>query len=122
MNRRLAQTGRAAVGTLILLLFLAYGVYVAIQYVPQRIETATVASILENVAELHRQEPMTDTRAVKAAIDKQLYINQINDFQGSFSIVAVAGGGYAVTARYDRSLNLLFTTRPLVYEKTVTLE
>jgi hypothetical protein len=122
MDGRPAQTGRSAIGTLILLLFLAYGVYVAIQYAPQHIETATVTSILDNVAELHRKEPMTDTRAVKAAIDKQLYINQINDFQGTFSIVPVAGGGYTVTARYDRSLNLLFTTRPLVYEKTVTLD
>ena len=122
MMGRSAQTGRSPIGTLLALLVLAYGAYVAIQYVPQRIETATVTSILDNVAELHRQEAMTDTRAVKAAIDRQLYINQINDFQGTFSIVPIAGGGYTVTARYDRSLNLLFTTRPLAYEKTVTLE
>jgi len=120
MPNRQQQRGASGIGLVIMLAIAAYGVYVGLQYVPQYLESATVGAVLDNVAALHREEPFTDLGAVRDAIDKQLYINERNDLKDSVTVVP-SRGGYLVTVRYERELDLLFTQKLMPYEKTLAL-
>jgi Tfp pilus assembly major pilin PilA len=115
------QQGGSAIGLMIFLAVFAYGVFIAIQYVPQYIESATVKRILDNIADTHHKERLKDERAVSSAINKQLYINQMNDLENSFTVTP-SRGHYIITVHYERELNLLYTNKKMLYEETVTLE
>jgi len=104
-----------------MLAIIAYGVYVGLQYVPQYIESATVGTVLDNVAAQHREEPFRGVDAVRDAIEKQLYINERNDLKDHFTVVP-SRGGFLVTVRYERELDLLFEKKPVPYEKALTLK
>jgi hypothetical protein len=121
MTREHQQRGASGIGMIIVLALLAYAVYVGLQYVPQYIESATVDTVLDNVAAQHREEPFTDLSAVRGAIDKQLYINERSDLEDSVNVVP-SRGDYLITVRYERELDLLFTKQPMPYERTLTLE
>lgn len=115
------QSGGSFIGLVIILALVGYAVYVALQYVPQYIESTTMDTVLHSIEDAHRKEPLTDIRTVQAAVDKQLYINGRADMKNHFSVVP-SRGSYIVTVRYQRELNLLFTTRQLEHEKSVTLD
>ena len=115
------QRGGSAIGLVITLAVLAYGAYVGIQYVPQQIESRTMASILDAVADIHRQEHFSDATAVRSALDQQLYINGVTDMKDNFDVRS-NGRGYTITVNYDRELNLLFTRKPMPYKKSVSLQ
>ena len=121
MDVRKGDRGGSIIGLLVTLALIGYGVYVGFQYVPQYIESATVDTVLHGLLDTHRKEPMTDIRTVQAALDKQLYINDMGDMKNHLSIVPM-NGNYIVTARYERDLDLLFTTKRLAHEKSVTLD
>jgi len=121
MSNRNRQHGGSALGTIVTLAIIAYGVFFAVQYVPQYLESTQVDSILETVADAHRKKPMADPDEVRSAIAAQLYINQMDGLKDSFTVKRT-GGGYTVNVRYERDLNLLFTTRPRIYEKTLKLD
>jgi hypothetical protein len=115
------QRGASAIGLLISLTIVVYGAYVAIQFVPQHIEAAQVETILENVEQMHGQRAFPDPGAVRSAIEKQLFINQMQAIGDRFT-VSSSGGSYRISVSYDRELNLLFTTVPRPFRKTVTLQ
>jgi hypothetical protein len=115
------QNGGSAIGLIIALVIIAYGVYVGIQYIPQYIESTAVNRILDNVADTNRKEPFTDATVVRDAIEKELFINEMKGLMDSFDITA-SGGGYTIKVRYERKLDLLFVEKTMPYEKTVTLE
>lgn len=121
MSTQTRQRGGSGIGLIIFLVIAAYGVFVAIQYVPQYIESASVKTILDNIADQNNHERMEDMTAVRSAIDKQLYINQRNDLKNSFAITPVQGH-YVVTARYQRELDLLYAKKQITYERTITLK
>ena len=121
MANRQQQRGGSGIGLIIMLAVAAYAVYAGLQYVPQYIESATVGAVLDNVAAMHKEEPFSDADAVRAAINKQLYINERNDLKDSFTVVS-SRGDYLVTVRYERQLDLLFTKKNIPYEKTLTLK
>jgi len=121
MSNGQRQRGASGIGLIIILAIVAYGVYVGLQYVPQYIESATVGTVLDNVAAQHREEPFHDAGTVQAAIEKQLYINERNDLKDSFTVVP-SRGAYLVTVRYERELDLLFKKKLMPYEKTLTLK
>lgn len=121
MPNRQQQRGGSGIGFIIMLAIIAYGVYVGLQYVPQYIESATVGTVLDNVGAIHKEAPFPDVGAVRDAIDKQLYINERNDLLENFTVVPNRGG-YLVTVQYQRDLDLLFTKKPIPYEKTLTLQ
>ena len=121
MLRNGKQRGGGAISLVVTLAVLAYGVFVGIQYVPQYIEASSVNSILESLADTHRKEPFSDTSAIHAAIDNQLYINEMGAMKGHFSIIP-SRGSYIVTVRYERELNLLFAKKQVPHEKSVTLD
>lgn len=116
-----AQRGGSVIGLIITLAIIGWGVFVAIQYVPQHIEWITVSDVLDKVVESHRQHPMNGAEAVWTVIDRQLYVNECGDLKEVFSVAPALSGGYSVTARYERPLNLLFTERQITHDKTVEL-
>lgn len=120
MPHRQKQGGGAITGLMILAI-LAYMIYVGIQYVPLYIESSSVDSILRSVADSDRKERLASESDVRAALDKQLYINEMRDFKGTFGVVPIPNG-FRVTARYERELNLLFTRMQIPFEKSTTLQ
>jgi len=118
MNRN--HQGGSLIGLLATLAIVAYGVYLAFQYVPQRIEAATVQTVLDNVVDMHLTHRMDSVDAAWGAIDKQLYISGRDDLKGSFK-VEPGEYGPVVTVGYERELDLLFTKLQIPYEKSVIL-
>jgi len=121
MSMHTRQQGGSGIGLIIFLAIAAYGVFVAIQYVPQYIESAAVKSILDNISDQNNHERMGDMSAVQRAIDKQLYINERDNLKNSFTITPIPGH-YVITVRYERELDLLYAKKKIPYEKTVTLK
>jgi hypothetical protein len=118
---RSGHRGAGAIGLIITLAAIAYGVFVAIQYAPQHIEWITVSDVLDKVAETHRQRRFDGPEAIWASIDRQLYVNERGDLKEVFNVGPAPNTGYQVNARYQRPLNLLFTEKQVTHEKTVEL-
>lgn len=121
MKMQKTQHGASAIGFIIVLALLGYGVFVGLQYIPQRIESSIVQGVLDNLVEIHKKEPFSDVRAIQVAVDKQLFINEREDLASSFEVTRNRGD-YVVTVRYDRELNLLFKKQPMPTDKSVTLD
>jgi hypothetical protein len=115
-----SQRGASPVGTTLLLLGVAYGVFVGFHYVPQLIESSSVDSILTRIEHSHRAEPVRNTQALRAMVDNHLSVNQLNHLRENFN-VRQFGHDYIIEVRYERKLNLLYETKTLKYEKTLTL-
>jgi hypothetical protein len=120
MPYRQKQDG-GAMTSLMILAIIAYIIYVGIQYAPLYIESSSVDSILHTVADNDGKERLASESDVRIALDKQLYINEMRDFKGTFSIVPIPDG-FRVTARYERQLNLLFKRIQIPFEKSVALQ
>lgn len=121
MSLQTKQQGGSAIGLIVFLAIFAYGVFVAIQYVPQHIEYNAVKTILESIEEKNRLEPMVTGGAVQSAVDNQLYINEMADLKDSFKVTQ-KGANFVISVAYVRELNLLYETKQMNYEKTVTLK
>jgi Domain of unknown function (DUF4845) len=114
------QRGASGVGTVILLAIVAYGVYVGIQYVPQLIEASSVDSILTSIEHDNRAEPIRSAQALRAKLDNHLSINQLTHLKDNFE-VREWGSDYIIEVSYERELNLLFETKTIKYEDSLTL-
>ncbi len=114
------QKGGSAIGLIIMLAILGYGVYFGLQYIPQYIESGTMDSILNNVAAKHKARNFRNVDEILAAISKQLEVNEMNDKKDKF-FVTQKSGTYVVEVSYEWELNLGFKKQPMKYEKTLTL-
>lgn len=114
------QRGASAIGTVILLIIAAYGVFVGIQYVPQLIESSSVDSILNSIEHDHRAEPVRSAQGLRAKIDNHLSVNQLSHLKDSFQ-VREWGSDLLIEVSYERELNLLYETRTIKYENSLTL-
>lgn len=121
MSGQSRQHGGSAIGLILTLAILAYGVYVGIQYIPQYIESTTVSSVLNTVAGMHKKHRFANATAVEQAIDKQLNINDRDDLKHSFTVTP-NGSSFAVTVSYERELNLLYGKKLIPYDKTIILK
>jgi hypothetical protein len=115
------QQGASAIGILIILALVGAGVYFAIQYVPQYIESAKLDSILATLEKTHGEAPYASRQELESAIEKQLDINEVRELKDTFTVTP-EGRGYRVDVRYDRELNLLFGNKPIAYEKTLIIQ
>jgi hypothetical protein len=106
--------------TLLILALFGYGIFILIQYIPQRIESATVNSILEQLYEQNAATPFSDMREVDAAVRKQLNINQMDDMRDNFKVTGNRGK-FTVTVDYERELNLLYTIKTIQHHDELTL-
>jgi hypothetical protein len=114
------QRGASAVGTVILLTIVAYGVFVGIQYAPQLIESSGVHSILNSIEAAHHSDPARSPQAVRALVDNHLTLNQMNHLKDSFNVREFAND-YIIEVKYKRDLDLFFTKQVITYEKSLTL-
>lgn len=121
MNMQSKQKGGSTLGLIIGLTIIAYGTYIAIQYLPQYVESSAVGSILSSVAKSHKTKPFSNTRAVRSALEKQLDVNQLNDLKDSFIIIP-GDNMFTIRASYERELNLVYTRKTMKYEKSIKLK
>lgn len=114
------QEGKSAIGNLLVFALIGFGIWVGIQYIPQRIEAATVRSVLDRVEKRHAATPIRDDRDLWAIVNKQLNVNEMQDmrpnFKSSWNRSAVT-----VTVDYTRELNLIFTTKTIEYRERLVL-
>jgi hypothetical protein len=121
INIQRNQKGGSAIALIIVLAVFAYAVYVGLQYIPQRIESGTVDSILDSIAENHKTTPVQNVSEILSAITRQLNVNQMDDLKDNFK-VSKYRGTYIIKASYERELNLGYEIKKIQYEKTRTLE
>lgn len=121
MYKQTRQQGGSAIGLIIFLAILAYAVFVLIQWVPQYIESNTVNTILTNLHDKHKAEPFDTMGSVQSAIDNQLFVNEMRDLKDSFKVTQYRGD-FVVNVSYERELNLLYETKLMKVEKSVTLD
>jgi hypothetical protein len=115
------QSGASAIGTVIMLAIIAYGVYVGIQYLPQQIEASTVDSILGSLRSSQQLNPAISVEELRARLDSQLDVNQLNDMKDNFR-VSHFGGRFVIDVSYKRELDLLFEKKVIQHERSVPLE
>lgn len=115
------QRGMSVIGLVITLLIIGYGSYIAIQYVPQLIESQSVNSILDSIQKDHRAAPVESAAEIRGDWDRLLNVNEMNDLKDIIEISNYRGA-YTITIAYDRELDLLFKKKTIHYEKKVTLD
>jgi len=121
MNLQSKQKGASAIVFIIVLALFGYAVYVGLQYIPQRIESGTVDSILDSIAENHKTTRVQNVSEILSAITRQLNVNQMDDMKDNFK-VSKYRGTYIIKVSYERELNLGYEIKTIQYEKTRTLE
>ena len=121
MNIQSKQKGASAIVFIIVLAIFAYAVYVGLQYIPQRIESGSVDSILDSISANHKTTPVQNVSEILSAITRQLNVNQMDDMKDNFK-VSKYRGTYIIKVNYERELNLGYETKTIQYEKTRTLE
>lgn len=121
MNRLPAQQkGASAIVTLIILVLLGYAVYIGIQYTPIMIESKSIDTMLSNVQDAHKIDPIDSVEEARSRVISLLQINEMNDMT---EIVKVKqnNGGITIGFSYGRDLNLLYKMKTIHYEKTLRL-
>jgi len=115
------QTGGSVFSLIVTLAIIGIGAYIGMQYIPQRIEAATVESMLENIRQDYLIKRVSSMHELQRSLDNQLNINEMNDLKRNIKVTQEAGM-YVVRSSYDRDLNLIFTTKQLHYENKVVLK
>jgi hypothetical protein len=110
----------SALSSLLIVAVLAYGVFIAIQYVPLHVESSTVDSVLSSIQGSHKAQPITNVQEAERKIDVLLNVNEIRDMKEYFK-VSDYRGEILIDVTYNRDLNLLFQTRTIRYEKSLVL-
>ena len=114
------QKGASAIGTIIMLAVLGFGVYVGIQYVPQMIESKSIDSILRTMEDTQSSDRVSTIVDARNKVVRLLQINDMNDMTDSLT-VEKGDGGITVSFNYDRELNLIYKIQPMQYRKKVRL-
>ena len=115
------QKGGSVVSLIITLVVIGIGAYLAIQVIPQRIEAGTMDNILDEIKRDHQLHPVNNMSEIQSSIEKQLNVNEMNDMKGNIE-VSHNGREYIITAKYDRELDLIYTTKLIHYDKSVMLD
>ena len=116
-----SQVGGGAFGTILTIVIFGFVAWVAIQYVPQWIESTSVDSILEKLQTENKSTPARDVTQVKKKIEILLNTNQMLDMEKNFTVTQNANT-FQVMVNYNRELNLLFMKKVIPYQKSVYLE
>lgn len=116
-----SQRGASTPGTVILLGILGYGVFIGLQYIPQKIEDMSVDSVLDSIETIQQQNPSAGARNVEATIDRLLNTNNLQHLRSNFKVYQ-SGKDIIVTASREWKLNLIYTEQVMKYEKTRTLK
>ena len=114
------QKGASAIGTIIMLAVLGFGVYVGIQFVPQMIESKSIDSVLRTMDETQKSDRVSSVAGATNKVIRLLQINEMNDMTDNFT-VEKGDGGIVIAFSYDRELNLIYKIQPMQYRKKVRL-
>ncbi len=114
------QKGASAIGLIVMLAMLGYGIFVGFQYIPQFLESGTVDSILGSIEANHKASPAGSVNEIQNSIYRQLDVNQMNNMKDKF-YVTQNGSTYTIEVSYERELNLGYKNKLIKYEKTLTL-
>ena len=114
------QRGASAIGTIIMLAILGYGVFIGFQYVPQAIESRSIDSILQTVDSANKSGSINSVQAAQEKVISLLQVNEMNDMADAFTVTE-RDGRITVTFSYERELNLLYKIQPMPYEKIIIL-
>ena len=117
----LQQRGASAIGTIIMLAILGYGVFIGFQYVPQAIESRSIDSIVETVDSASKSGSINSSQAAQERVISLLQVNEMNDMTDAFTVTE-RDGRITVTFSYDRELNLLYKIQPMPYKKIMILK
>ena len=98
------QRGKGAIGNVIVLALIGFGVWVGIQFIPQKLEQGTVKSILDDVEKRHFASPIRDDGDLWQVIDRQLLVNEMRDMRPNFTI-AREGNGITVRVSFGICLH-----------------
>ena len=120
-TRHYRQTGASAISNVILLAILGVSVYLGIQYAPHFIEIRVLESVMDSLESGQQTNPTASGQEVTSWINTLLNINHNDDLRSAFK-VQENGSSITVTAVYDWELDVLYTTKPMRYERTITLE
>ena len=120
MKKRIKRQQGSAAFTIIILLVIAYGFFLGIQYVPIKVESSEMDSILDGLQASQKANPARDAGSVWAKVNNSLYINQATDMKQHFDVYEQSGK-VDVTVKYEREINMGFGVRKIQYEKSVTL-
>jgi len=115
------QQGFSAIALLVLLAIIGMGVFIALQYVPQYIESGSVDSILSSLEKAHDETPFKSKQEIVSRLEKQLYINELEDLKDNISVTR-DGDEFVITVDYERELNLLYEKKPMPYKKMLVLK
>jgi len=115
------QRGASAIGTIIMLAILGYGVFIGFQYVPQAIESKSIDSILESVDSASKSGSINSPQAAEEKVISLLQVNEMNDMADAFKVTE-RDGRITVTFSYERELNLLYKIQPMPYKKIMILK
>jgi len=115
------QRGGSVFLNIIMLLAVAYGVYLGIQYAPIFIESRTIDSILNNVRLANDSAKVRDRRGVETLIEQELTVNGLTRLRDRFEIQRM-GDGYEVRVEYERPFNVLYEDKMLKINKTLVLQ
>lgn len=119
-TRQKTQRGASAIGLIIILAIIGAVIYIALQYIPQYIESSAVDTILSSIEQTHEATPGSSANKIRNLINKQLDINQMDDLRDSFKVTQ-DGETYTVTVSYERELNLIYEKKLITYDKSLTL-
>ncbi len=121
MNRLPAQQrGASGIVTLIILLLLGYAVYIGIQYMPIMIESKSIDTMLSNVQDAHKTDPINSVEEARSKVINMLQMNEMNDMTENVK-VKQSNGGITIEINYDRGLNLVYKKTALHYGKSLRL-
>ena len=115
------QQGASPVVLLIILAIIGIGVFIGMQYIPQKMERGAVDTLMSNIEKNHASTPFASKQEIDSQIANKLNIEGMNDMLNTFTVTE-ENDGYVVTAKYQRELNLIYTTKPVLYEKTLILK
>lgn len=115
------QQGASPIVLLIILAIIGVGVYIGMQYIPQKMERGAVDTLMSNIEKNHASTPFGSKQEIESQIANKLNIEGMNDMLNTFTVTE-ENDGYVVTAKYKRELNLIYTTKPVLYEKTLILK
>ena len=115
------QRGASTLGTVVLLAVLGFGVFVGIQYIPQKIEDMSIDSVFDSIEAIQQQNPSGSAQGVEATIDRLLNTNDLEHLRSNFKVYQ-DGHGINVTFSREWKLNLIYTEQAMKYEKTLSLK
>jgi len=115
------QQGASAVVLLIILAIIGIGVFIGMQYIPQKMERGTIDTIMSNIEKNHASTPFSSKQEIESQIANKLNIEGMNDMYNTFTVTE-EDDGFVIKAKYDRELNLIYTKKPVPYEKTLILK